>query len=298
MLLACWVGAGCSPALVWHTAHDLNPGLPLGIEVFRGSGDGLQGVYARLDQNANPALAWRVALAAPGAQGMTPLAFSQSLPRQPYVVVNGGFFDASNSMSLAVVDGMVRAAGVKRLSRQGQQFYPARAAFGQFESGRAEARWVSVAGEPPVLSAFTQAPGTTGGAPSAPPAGGVPWHPQTAIGAGPMLVSRGVKRVTAMQELFDAASGVGVTQRAPRTALAVRADGALLFIVIDGRSSHSRGATLDELADMLVALGAWDAINLDGGGSSAMVVNGAVINRPSDAAGQRRVRSVLMLTAR
>jgi exopolysaccharide biosynthesis protein len=113
-----------------------------------------------------------------------------------------------------------------------------------------------------------------------------------------MLVSHGVKRITAVQELFDAASGVAVAQRAPRTALAMLKDGALLFMVVDGRSRHSRGATLDELAGMLVALGAWDAINLDGGGSSAMVVNGTVVNRPSDAYGLRKVRSVLMVTDR
>ncbi|PWF48741.1 phosphodiester glycosidase family protein [Massilia glaciei] len=294
LLLVCWGGGGCANSVVWHKADDLNAGLPAGIEVFRGTGDGLRAVYARFEGRKNPALAWRVAVA--GGQALTPLDFSQSMAKQPYIVVNGGYFDKSSSMSLVVSDGVVQARGISQISRDGQRFYPARATFGQLSSGAAEARWVNAAGRRPHLYAFDAPPNEGGAAPTAAPAGGVLWHPETAIGGGPMLVWRGVRQVTAVEEMFDAASGVGVAQAAPRTAVATLKGGAMLIIVVDGRSSHSRGVTLDELADMLVELGAWEAVNLDGGGSSAMVVNGVVANRPSDAAGMRKVRSVLMVT--
>jgi exopolysaccharide biosynthesis protein len=53
--------------------------------------------------------------------------------------------------------------------------------------------------------------------------------------------------------------------------------------------------TLAELADLFLRLGAREAINLDGGGSSAMVIRGQVINRPSDASGERAVGNALLL---
>jgi hypothetical protein len=74
----------------------------------------------------------------------------------------------------------------------------------------------------------------------------------------------------------------------PRTAVGIDADGRkLLILVIDGRSAVSRGYTMVELANMMLALGAEDALNLDGGGSSAMYtrrIDGTmgVINEPSD----------------
>ena len=70
----------------------------------------------------------------------------------------------------------------------------------------------------------------------------------------------------------------------PRTAAAVSADGKTLYLVVaDGRRTNVPGMTLPELADFLVReLGACRAMNLDGGGSSAMWVGNAIVNRPSD----------------
>ncbi|WP_426242083.1 phosphodiester glycosidase family protein [Nocardioides sp. LHG3406-4] len=74
----------------------------------------------------------------------------------------------------------------------------------------------------------------------------------------------------------------------PRTAIGIDADGGkVLILVIDGRQSFSRGYTMVELANMMAALGAENALNLDGGGSSTMVGHTptgqlAVLNSPSD----------------
>ena len=68
------------------------------------------------------------------------------------------------------------------------------------------------------------------------------------------------------------------------------------MVVIDGRRpGWSRGATLGELRATLRDLGAVDALNLDGGGSSEMVVNGEVVNRPSDGRERRITNAVLIL---
>ena len=77
--------------------------------------------------------------------------------------------------------------------------------------------------------------------------------------------------------------------RHPRSAVGLSADGRSLFIVaVDGRQDHSRGATLEELGQLMQTLGASHALNLDGGGSTALVVKDpgtsvfAIANRPSD----------------
>jgi exopolysaccharide biosynthesis protein len=85
-------------------------------------------------------------------------------------------------------------------------------------------------------------------------------------------------------------------QRHPRTAVGITADGRLLWVTVDGRQApYSDGMSLAELADLMARLGARDAVNLDGGGSTTMVVRGVVVNRPSDAAGERPVGNALVL---
>jgi hypothetical protein len=78
-------------------------------------------------------------------------------------------------------------------------------------------------------------------------------------------------------------------ERHPRTALALSADQRTMwFVVVDGRTEHSSGATTDELAQALVQLGAREGMKLDGGGSSTLYVRGlGVVNHPSD--GHERV---------
>ena len=74
-----------------------------------------------------------------------------------------------------------------------------------------------------------------------------------------------------------------VTSRHPRTILGRDRDGDTWLVVIDGRQpGHSAGMTLPELTVFARRLGFVDALNLDGGGSSTMVVKGEVVNRPSD----------------
>ena len=107
------------------------------------------------------------------------------------------------------------------------------------------------------------------------------------VGAGPSLVVEGKADVRSAEEniAYDIARG-----RAPRTAAGVKKDGTVILLVVDGRSSSSAGMTLQELASYLVKLGAWQAVNFDGGGSSEMVLDGKILNTPSD--GRERPVSV------
>lgn len=98
-----------------------------------------------------------------------------------------------------------------------------------------------------------------------------------AVGAGPMLVHEGKKTSTRDEErMFE-----GNDVRHPRTALGCdQSKAALYWVVVDGRHAGSVGMTLAELADFMLGLGASDAMNFDGGGSSTFVLEGKVLNKP------------------
>jgi hypothetical protein len=68
----------------------------------------------------------------------------------------------------------------------------------------------------------------------------------------------------------------------PRSAVGVTKDGKVLIVAVDGRQTFSRGISLPDLADVMKSLGAVDALNLDGGGSTCLSVMGMAINSPSD----------------
>lgn len=116
---------------------------------------------------------------------------------------------------------------------------------------------------------------------------GASCRPTDIAGAGPRLVQQG--RLSAAWEGFGHAQA-----RHPRTAVAVTSRSTLLFVTLDGRQPRSAGMRLDEFAAELMALGATEAINLDGGGSTTMVVRGAIRNAPSDGA-ERPVSDAILL---
>ncbi len=115
------------------------------------------------------------------------------------------------------------------------------------------------------------------------------------LGAGPRLVANGQILVTAEAENFPADIKIG---RAPRSAVGVTQYGDYIFAVVDGRQAHSQGCTLQEWANILLnKFGAVDAINLDGGGSTELIVKGQIVNSPSDGA-ERSVGSALAIVRR
>ncbi len=115
-----------------------------------------------------------------------------------------------------------------------------------------------------------------------------------AIGGFPELLKDGAW----VGDLEVSARMTFASVRHPRTAFGYRAGADLAWlVVVDGRQPpYSAGMSLPELTDLLSSLGATDALNLDGGGSSSMVVRGRVMNRPSDATGERGVANSLWVS--
>lgn len=124
-----------------------------------------------------------------------------------------------------------------------------------------------------------------------------PWRDaEDILGAGPKLVTAGrVDITTAREKMLPAFA----SDRHPRSAIASLADGRVLLVVVDGRQpTLSVGMSLDELARVLIELGAVEAMNLDGGGSTTMVVKGGIVNHPSDPTGARPVSDAIIVRPR
>ena len=90
-------------------------------------------------------------------------------------------------------------------------------------------------------------------------------------------------------------NGSGGWGIAPRTAIGQRADGAVLLLVVDGRHLDSIGASMADLISIMQEYGAINACNLDGGSSTAMVVNGEQLNDGTSVIGSRRIPSAVIV---
>lgn len=113
------------------------------------------------------------------------------------------------------------------------------------------------------------------------------------LGGGPQLIKAGKIAITDKEEKMAAGFA---TDRHPRTAIANLESGRILLVTVDGRQPGiSAGMTLEMLAEVLLEFGAIDAMNLDGGGSTTMVVHNKIVNRPSDQTGERPVSDAILI---
>ena len=121
---------------------------------------------------------------------------------------------------------------------------------------------------------------------------------RTLIGGWPRIVSAG-RNVALEADSVEGTVPRFSRARHPRSALGISRDSTMLYLVtVDGRQHASVGMTLEELADVMISLGAFEAMNFDGGGSTALVVRDSVVNTPSDTSGERAVGNVLVITRR
>lgn len=95
------------------------------------------------------------------------------------------------------------------------------------------------------------------------------------ISGGPYLVKNSRVYVDTTEQKLGAIGG-----RNPRTAIGYTADNNLIIVTVDGRESTSVGLTLYELASFMKSIGCYNAMNLDGGGSTVLYVNGKIVNHP------------------
>ncbi|MDN5290673.1 MAG: hypothetical protein PWQ06_912 [Anaerophaga sp.] len=238
------------------------------------------------------------------AQGtQTPSHFFNN-SNKPVVLLNGGYFWDGHSLGLIVRDGKTvnpaEAIVWRNYNGKSTAYYPTRGIFGLGYDGKFYAHWAyQLDGKLFVYP--SPAPNKAGEKPQDIPSDKFPqgaqqWTPKDAIGAGPVLIKNGEYKNTWENELFDSASGIGPTINNPRSAIGYAPSGHLIFFVCEGRNKtpDTPGLTLKNVADLLLDLGCTEALNLDGGGSSCMLINGKETIIPSDGK-QRSITSMVAL---
>ncbi|MCW1805966.1 phosphodiester glycosidase family protein [Brachybacterium squillarum] len=131
----------------------------------------------------------------------------------------------------------------------------------------------------------------------------LPMTPSTqVISGGPNLVTDGFREVTAARDGMVLPANPGqfygwVHQRNPRMIAGVDARRRLVLVTVDGRQAESVGMSISEAADLALDLGLVDAVNLDGGGSTTMVVGDELVSTPSGGQ-ERAVGDALVIRGR
>lgn len=251
--------------LEWKERKDLNILLPNSVKVWDTSGnlaDGepVRAMYAVIDLTDE-----NLKLRVVGSNKIKQTTLESYEQFDGILAINGGYFSSSASESLIISDGEVISQGPSGNITKG--------AFGMVR-GQPQIKWIN-SKESPVpfkynLPEISKA--------------GEEWNPAQAVGGGPVLIKNGKIKITSQEEGF----GGSHLLRHPRTAIGYKDQNTLLLMVVDGRQQASVGVTLSELAQLMINIGAIEALNLDGGGSSAMVAANEVVNIPSDISGGNR----------
>jgi hypothetical protein len=250
---------------------------------------------------------------------LTPSVFYQK-NNQPLVVVNASFFSFTTHQNLDLVirKGELLGYNLHSVPGKGKDTltyrHPLESAFGIDRKRRADVAWTYtdsghrfayVAPFPPrplrdssrqlrFSTARSQQFGNAGGPVNHAGEWSLKkWKMESAVGGGPVLLQNGEIAITNEEELKFA--GRAIHDKHPRTAMGYTRDNKLIILVIQGRSESSGGATLGQEAQILKDLGCLEALNLDGGGSSCLLVNGKETIKPSDKEGQRAVPGVFLI---
>ena len=266
--------------------------LPEGVDIYR-SPETLNGnkVIAYIAVADLSKVAWDVrSIDDPTIQGTTdPL----KTPAEYYketaapVIVNGGYFFSEGvkryNASVADHGGRTYGVNINYASLDWVTvYYPTRGVFYEKDGVRATG-WTYWSGgakhylyDGPARNSWSKDPLQVPDASF--PATAVDFAPETAIGGGPVLLKGGKVENTWEAEMFygDGADDKMPEARHPRTAIGATADGLLVLFVCEGRGMTDgvAGMTFAEEAAVMKSLGCVEALNLDGGGSSCLLVEG------------------------
>mgnify|MGYP001368395924 CR=1 FL=1 len=222
----------------------------------------------------------------------TPIQFSDH--NNAKIIINGGYFNSEKNpiehVGLLKTDGKLKEPASHSVYRDSEKYFISRGAFGVTYSGTVDIAWCSTKNdsifewERPI----TNRPGYPND--SLPFSNAHYWHVRDALHAGPVLIKDGKIDLNIEDEVFFNTPVSGVQ---PRSAIGYTKDQHLVLMVVDGRQAESRGVYLEELALMMSEFKCMEALNLDGGGSSAMVADSRLLNRPSGRITQREVMSAI-----
>lgn len=222
----------------------------------------------------------------------------------PLVIINGTFFSFQTNQNLNTVirNGEIVAYNVTAVKSQNSDsfYYATRGAIGIKRNRKADVAWLFTDSLQRWPYAFQDRPIVAKGKNPKPTINDLNtldswtrWRMNTAIGGGPVLVKDQTLMVTNKEEQMFVN---GDKDKHPRTAMGYTSDGKLVLLAIQGRfPGIAEGATLEEEGNILLDLGCVEALNLDGGGSSCLLINGKETIKPSDKEGQRAVPAVFII---
>ncbi|MFT3844146.1 MAG: phosphodiester glycosidase family protein [Lacibacter sp.] len=235
---------------------------------------------------------------------LTPAGFYEK-NHQPLAVVNGTFFDFGSNRNLNAVikGGKLVSYNIHTVALKGKDtltyVHTFRSAIGINKKRNADVAWLYTDSSATYARAFQSAPKPyTDSLKTIEDKNQFKklrkWKMQTAIAGGPVLVQNGEVKITNNEERMF--GGKAIDDKHPRTAMGYTADGKLIILVVQGRSDKiAEGASLKQLARIMIDLGCVEALNLDGGGSSCLLVNGKETIQPSDKTGERPVPGVFII---
>jgi hypothetical protein len=237
----------------------------------------------------------------------TPQKFYDSISNKPLLVMNATFFEfAHNSnLNLVVDGGEIKSYHLHSLPGKGKDTLTYRhvfgAALGISKSNKPDVAWVytdtadaNVYASQTVVPMFKDSVADVPAAVMLSKGDFKKWKVKTAIGGGPVLLQDGAVKITNNEELKFA--GKAISDKHPRTAVGYTANNELILFVCEGRfKGRADGLTLTEMATLMQQIGCVEALNLDGGGSSCLLINGKETIKPSDKEGQRPVPAVFMI---
>lgn len=227
------------------------------------------------------------------------------LEKEPLLLVNCTFFSFETGQNLSVVmkNGKMIDYNIISLKGVGEDsmlyYYPTRSAIGINRKREADVAWVFTHPLYRWPYAFEKAPVIAKGKEPSPSIYDLNdidwkwWEMRTAVGGGPTLLHDGKIWVTNKEEQMFVGEE---NEKHPRTAMGYTRDQRLIILVIQGRfPGIAEGATLEQEARILKELNCYEALNLNGGGSSFMMINGKETIKPSDESGQRPVPAVFVI---
>ncbi len=209
------------------------------------------------------------------------------------VAVNGGYFSMKawpcREEGLLVLGGKVVSPPIQEVRVGRKNVWVSRAAAGFFPRTRVEFQWVFLLEGK--LWALPRPLSLPPRPPSRPGPGWRRWSPPFVLQAGPMLLRKGRPFIPRKEERLFAS----MDARHPRTALGTTGRKETVLLVVEGRQKASRGTSLAETAHILQRLGCKEAMNLDGGGSSTLVIRGRLWNLPQGKKVQRPVPNAVVV---
>ena len=220
-----------------------------------------------------------------------------------YMCINGGYFGGTSSYSLVKYNNQTQSPNVRAVTRLfgglNTTYYPTRAAFGILQNKQPDISWIyhPEYNDDTIYCYSSPSPNLINNPPvnqptKSYPIGARPWNTISAIGGSPVLIKDSIVNITDAQELISIDNNINRS----RSAIGFTQNGIIILIAVQGNNPIYSGINLSGLASILYNLGCTNAINLDGGSSTSLIIGGQMsIMDGGSSASETPVKSAIII---